>query len=305
MQNVSINRSLLLTGHEGSVYALERSSSPGKFFSGGSDRIVCEWSLDESVPPAALVNVGAIIYSIRLVEDKNLLFIGTSSGRLHVIDLTARKEIRNIAHHAKGIFDISFSVETDRLYTGSGDGHFSVWRLSDLSLLSDFRLCQEKVRSIAIHPSKGEIALACGDGRIVIADGDSGKQLRDWKAHETSANAITFSPSGDRILSGGRDAHLNCWDATSGALIRSIPAHNYAIYSISYSPDTRFIATGSRDKTVKLWDADSLDLLLRIDKEKFEGHRNSVNKLMWMYQPLRLISTGDDRSVMVWKSRED
>ncbi|MFM7217679.1 MAG: WD40 repeat domain-containing protein, partial [Bacteroidota bacterium] len=150
MNHLSVNRTALLTGHEGSVYALERSADHDKFFSGGSDRLVCEWSIDAATPPQALVNVGAIIYSIRLVESSGKLLIGTSAGHLHVIDLASRKEIRNIAHHEKGIFDIAFSKETDRLYTTSGDGHLSVWRLSDFSLISDFHLCQEKVRAVAV-----------------------------------------------------------------------------------------------------------------------------------------------------------
>ncbi|MFM7217112.1 MAG: WD40 repeat domain-containing protein, partial [Bacteroidota bacterium] len=128
----------------------------------------------------------------------------------------------------------------------------------------------------------------------------TGEPIRDWKAHATSVNAITYDPAGHRILSGGRDAHLNSWDSVTGSLIRSIPAHNYAIYSIVFSPDRRTVATGSRDKTVKLWDAESLDIRLRIDRENFDGHRNSVNKLVWLEHADRIVSTGDDRAVMVW-----
>ena len=101
------------------------------------------------------------------------------------------------------------------------------------------------------------------------------------------------------ILTGGRDAHLNIWDAKSYTLIKSIPAHNYAIYDIVFSPDAKLFATASRDKTVKIWDAETFELQVRINKENYDGHVNSVNKLLWTDK--YLVSTGDDRAVMVWE----
>ena len=95
---LNVSRSKLHLGHDGAIYALERSERSGKFFSGGSDRLLTRWSLEGDEAPAALVNVGAIIYSIRLVPEKSLLLIGTSAGHLHVVDLVASREIRNLAH---------------------------------------------------------------------------------------------------------------------------------------------------------------------------------------------------------------
>ena len=121
-----------------------------------------------------------------------------------------------------------------------------------------------------------------------------------FSAHQFSANVATYSPDGTLLLSGGRDAHLNIWDAKSYTLIKSIPAHNFAIYDIVFSPDAKLFATASRDKTIKIWDAETFELLVRIDKEKWDGHLNSVNKLLWSSYNNYLISTGDDRSIMVW-----
>src|SRR6185436_7610401 len=98
------------TGHEGPVYALEQASDENKFFSGSGDKIVAEWNLQNGEKAKALVNVGAIIYAIKYIREKNWLLIGTSVGRIHVVDLATRNEIRNIAHHPSQIFDIQYSL---------------------------------------------------------------------------------------------------------------------------------------------------------------------------------------------------
>jgi WD40 repeat protein len=72
-----------------------------------------------------------------------------------------------------------------------------------------------------------------------------------------------------------------------------------ANHNVSLSPDGKYFATGSRDKMVKIWEAESVQLLLRINKEKQDGHLNSVNKVLWTEDGL--VSTGDDRLIILWK----
>jgi WD40 repeat protein len=296
---VTVTKHHTYTGHDGSLYALEKSAA-GKFFTGGSDRIVCEWSLDPAASPLGLVNVGAIIYSLCHVTESNMLLIGTSTGHLHVVDLAHRKEVRNIQHHQQGIFDIKYSQKFNRLFTAAADGTVAIWKLDDLSLLSTIQIGQQKIRAVAVHPVAEEITVCSGDGQLVTLHALTGSILHRRPAHQFSCNSAVYSPDGNLLISGGRDAHLNVWDAISHQLIKSIPAHNYAIYAFAFSPDGQWLASASRDKTVKLWDAESFDVLIRLDKEKFDGHRNSVNKIIWMEHPHGLLSTGDDRSVMSW-----
>jgi WD40 repeat protein len=295
-----------LTGHEGSVYALERSGREDRVFTGGGDRIVTEWDLSGQEPPRALVSVGAVVYSLCHIPDRNWLLIGTSGGNLHILDLVARRELHNIiVQHSAGIFDIRYHEPTGNFFSAAGDGTIAIGRLDAPSVVERRSLAPgHKVRSIDLHPGGEEVAFACGDGTIRIYSLKHFEERLRIKAHELSANVVAYESGGKYLLSGGRDAHLCAWNIAEGGLIRKIPAHNYAIYSISFSPDQRYFATASRDKTVKIWDADAIDFRLRIDREKHNGHKNSVNKVLWTRYRNRLVSTGDDRAVLVWEVEE-
>ncbi|TAH41808.1 MAG: WD40 repeat domain-containing protein [Bacteroidetes bacterium] len=288
------------TGHDGPVYALEHANDSENFFSGSGDKLVSSWNLDPAIPPTALINVGAIVYSVCNVPEKNIILIGESNGGLHVVDRVEKKEVRFINHHQGGIFDIKYSLENRHVYTGSADGSFAVWSLDDFSLLKSYKLCKEKIRNIAINADETNVAIACGDGSIRIFNSVSMTMDQQYSAHALSTNCLRYHPVQNVLVSGGRDAMLNFWDTTSYKLIKSIPAHNYAVYSIDFSMDAAFIATASRDKTVKIWDATNLDFLVRIDRESFSGHAFSVNKVLWLKERNLLLSGGDDKNIKLW-----
>lgn len=297
-----------LTGHSGAVYALEKGADPSHIFSGSSDKFVALWNLETLQAEKFAAQFPAIVYAICHIPEKKILLVGTSTGSIHILNLETKEEIKILQHHTSPIFDIKFSAQTNCFYSAGSDGNFAVCSLETLSLLKIKKLCEEKVRSIDLNyhsnlptGQAGEIAIASGDCNIRIFDLNSLEEKKTFPAHTLSANCVCYSPDGSLILTGGKDAHLNIWDAKSYALIKSIPAHNYAIYDIVFSPDKKLFATASRDKTLKIWDANTFEMLVRINKENFEGHVNSVNKLLWTEYNNYLISTGDDRAVMVWE----
>lgn len=121
-------------------------------------------------------------------------------------------------------------------------------------------------------------------------------------AHEHSVFSLKYDRNGKLLYSGGRDAHLNIWQLEKNVeKIASKPAHWFTINSIAISPDGSLLATGSRDKTLKIWDAKSFELLKVIEGGRDKGHKNSVNKLLWTEQNETLISSSDDRTIILWE----
>jgi WD40 repeat protein len=297
---LQIKKIASLTGHSGSVYCLDKGTKENTFFSGSSDRFVTMWNLETLQNEKFAAKFPAIVYAICHIPEKQLLITGTSAGTIHILDLHKGEEIKILKHHTAPIFDIKYSMITDSFYSVAADGNFAVCSLNSLSLIKMRKLCEGKVRSIGFNYQLFEIGVASADCNIRVFDLFYLDEKKQFTAHELSANIIKYSPDGKFMLSGGRDAHLKIWDAKSHTLIKDIPAHNFAIYDIAFSPDGKLFATASRDKTVKIWNADSFEILARINKENYDGHVNSVNKLLWSKYNNYLISTGDDRAIMVW-----
>jgi WD40 repeat protein len=299
---INVEKSHQFSGHSGSIYSL-CNGREGIVYSGSGDGIVAEWNYHTFEPGKGLAKVEGHIYSLYYNSSNHSLGIGQSLGGVHWIDLESKKEIKYWKSHHQGIFDIQKSELTHQFIISSASGEISIYDEETLKPLSTVKICNEKIRNISCHPTLPLIALACSDCYIRIFDLSTLKTIHSIKAHEWACNAVFFRENG-QLISGSRDAHLKIWDFKDSILTekKSIPAHNFAIYTIEQHPQQELFATASRDKTIKLWNSD-FDILLRIDKKKFEGHVNSVNTLVWTGDGKYLVSAGDDKAIMFWELR--
>ena len=271
------------------------------FFSGSGDGFVAMWNLNTLQSEKFAAKCPSTIYTICHIAEKDLLLVGTATGSIHILDLKKKEEIKILKNHTSSLFDIKYSLLTNCFYSAGGDGNFAICSLETLSVIKIKKLCNEKVRSIAINNHTSELAVASGDCGIRVFDLISQEEKKSFIAHKLSANKVCYSPDGKLLLTGGRDAHLNIWETENYTCRKSIPAHNFAIYDICFSPKGNLFATASRDKTIKIWNAETFEILVRINKEKQDGHINSVNKLLWNEATNYLISAGDDRAIMIWE----
>ncbi len=291
-----INKKTELKGHSAAIYAI-CAEDENFIFSGGVDKHVIRWDIHNVENSKILIKSTEAIYSLYYYKENNLLFIGTTSGKIHIIDLFRKVEIKLLQSHTDKIFD--FKLYNSFLISVSADGTLGFTNVNTLKTEQVVKISDERIRSIDI---KNDIAvIACGDSNIRVFDMATKSILNSFKAHDKACNVVKFHPTKDILLSGGWDAHLKLWD-NKGQLIKSIPAHNYAIYSIVFSPDNKSFATGSRDKSIKIWDALDPELPKSITYENLEGHQFSVNRLMWDESNGNLFSASDDKKIIIWST---
>jgi WD40 repeat protein len=296
-----IKKTAALTGHTGSVYTLcHHPSAPDTFYSGSGDGMAIRWDIKELSSGIVTAKVQGNIFSLCIIP-ANTLLIGQMLGGIHAISLTEKKELRNLVYQQGAIYDVLYDNAQNHILSGAGNGSLAVIDSNTLDLVKTIALSQKSIRSLALHPRQPLLATGCSDNTAYILDSETLTVVHTLAEHESTVFSVCFSPDGKYLLTGSRDARLRVWDVQNNFhLLHTIAAHMFTINCIAYSPDGKCFATASRDKTIKLWDAQTLDLLKVIDKEKHNGHVNSVNKLLWL-ENNTLISCSDDRSVMVWE----
>jgi WD40 repeat protein len=299
MPKINAHKTFTYTGHKDCIYGLGKGFEPNTFVTGGADGWVVEWDYANPTDGKLLVQVNAPIYSFLLLRDDKKILCGSRAGNLHSIDMQARKEERNIEAHTAGIFDIA--LINNKIVTAAGDGKVKVWEKDTYTLLAELSHSNKSARVIAKHPTLPEMAVGYSDNTIRIFNTENFKLLLELKAHDNSVFALAYSPDGKYLLSGGRDAVLKIWEVNEAyRLQQTINAHWYHINAIKYSPNGNFFATVSMDKTVKIWEAENFELIKVLDKEKYDGHTTSVNKILWVNDN-ELISCSDDKTAMLWK----
>ncbi|BCS29080.1 U3 snoRNA-associated protein UTP13 [Aspergillus puulaauensis] len=120
------------------------------------------------------------------------------------------------------------------------------------------------------------------------------KALFTRKAHDKDINALDVSPSSELFASASQDRTVKIWSADDGSVVGVLRGHKRGVWSARFSPkgtpilsadaksstNRGMILTGSGDKTVKLWSLSDYSCLLT-----FEGHTNSVLKVLWLPPP--------------------
>lgn len=298
-----LNHFKTLSGHQNPVYALANADEKGLFFSAGNDKGVVEWSLDEMAFVKVKMPVQSSVYCLEFYNHQ--LFVGERSGAFSVYDLKEKKVIYRINAHTKPIFDIKIVKGKNEFITTGEDGTVAVWSLIDFREIYRFQAAYDTVRTIAISPNETEIAFGCKDHLIRIYNLTDYSLKQSLEGHTFPITSLAYHPNGKYLISGSRDAQLKIWDLPNYELKQTIPAHLFTIYSILFHPTLPYFATSSQDKSIKLWDAENFKLYKILSLEKTGiGHTHSINKMIWSADGKYLISTGDDRKVMIWEINE-
>jgi WD40 repeat protein len=288
------------TGHQQPIYCVIAAPQQGRFFSAGGDKMVVEWNIDDPSTGVLVAQLPFTIYSLCVIKTSNILLAGTSAGGIHIINMELKKEIKYFEIPDEGIFDIQYSDVHQLIIASTAKGSLVFIDPVDFSLVGTISLSTEKIRNISFNTSRPYLYAACADTKIYVVDILKREKVFEYAAHNWACNAVYYNAAKDELITASKDAHIRIWDIKKEfKMIKNIPAHNYAIYQLIYHPTLHIYATASRDKTIKLWDED-IEILLRIDKEKYDGHSNSVNTVCWLYEKY-LVSGGDDRKIMLWE----
>ncbi len=300
MSKIQVNKLHTLTGHNDCIYALVEGSDPRFFYTGAGDGMVVEWDLDQPEDGRLIARLPHSVYALAVDHERNQLIVGHNFEGIHVIDLTANKEIWSLKLTDQAIFDIK--VYGSDILIGTGDGLLIVVDTVDRFVKKHVKLSSKSIRVMAIATEKKQLAIGLSDHSIKILDlMDDFQPLASLTGHTNSVFALAYSPDERCLVSGARDAQLKFWETENYTLTENVIAHMYAINFLSFKEDGKYLVTCSMDKSIKVWDAVNPKLLKVIDKARNAGHGTSINKVLWSTYSGDVVSVSDDRTISIWK----
>src|SRR5271170_3863179 len=122
---ITVEKIAELTGHGNPIFTLELSQKPGILFTGGNDKGLVEWSLEDNSFIKVMFPVAASVYAIHCPIGYPLLFAGLRNGEVLVFDFLEQKIVKSLRLHRAAIFDIKSALGKKELLVSSEDGTVS------------------------------------------------------------------------------------------------------------------------------------------------------------------------------------
>ncbi|KAK5149233.1 hypothetical protein LTR04_007304, partial [Oleoguttula sp. CCFEE 6159] len=207
------------------------------------------------------------------------------------------------------------------LATGAKDNTARLWRIDPASnsyqCYATFTGHAESLGAIALPrtaPLAGSLAHSkpLENPPAFLITGSQDKTIKRWdiprsergsvtqpratytrKAHDKDINAIDLSPTSAMFASASQDRTVKIWSVDEGESVGVLRGHKRGVWSVRFAPkeippsnsdsgtagstNKGLVATGSGDKTVKIWSLSDYSCL-----RTFEGHTNSVLKVLWL-----------------------
>jgi WD40 repeat protein len=184
----------------------------------------------------------------------------------------ANKRHQIFEGHSSYISELTFSPDSLRLASASGDETIKIWTLAtdtdtdtDTKHKADLTLEGHSgpVNTIAFSLMSDKfpdnlLASGSDDHTIIIWDWKKKEDVRRrWilVGHTGPVNSVAFSPNG-RLASASDDGMVRLWNVRLGISYGILSGHSSWVRSVSFSSSGDQLASASDDCTVKIWDVE-------------------------------------------------
>lgn len=284
--------------NDGWLRCVSFSPDGTRAISGGADRIVYIWDLENNTEIIPLPKQNSSVYAVSFSPDGKCCLSGNHEATLYLWDIETGQEIRRFEGHEAPIRSVTFSHDGKFALSASDDKTVRKWEIETGKEICCLRRHWRQVYSVAFSPDDSHAISGCGDKVMRLWNLNLTKpwEIKRFEGHGASISSVAFSPDGQSVLSSSFDQTVRLWNAVTGQEIRCFQGHTDRVLSVAFSPDGRHILSGGSDKTVRLWDTNTGQEFCRC-----EGHKGDVWSVAFSPDGRRAVSGSHDKTLRVWE----
>ena len=297
----NLEPTVLLEGHEFTIWSVVVTQDGRHVVSGGQDATVRLWDIQTGKLVHTFIGHEGPVYGLAATSDGRRIFsVSNRDSSVRVWDVEAGTALNTLKPNSLHTLAIAITPDDCYIITGGDDGKDRVWDIGHSAMVR-IREQGAGVFSIAVSPDGTHLVSgskrALGrdpTGILWLRDLDTGALLHTLHGHKGNVTRLVFTPESRFMISGGQDGDVNIWDVDSGTLLNTLSGHTSAILLLWVSHDGRYLVTGANDCTIRVWQMHGGVLLRTLD------HTENVHSLAMSSDGRQLVAGTLEGSIFVW-----
>jgi WD40 repeat protein len=239
--------------------------------------------------------------------DGTKIVVGDSRGHVHLWDVGAKRQIRELGRHKEGVTTVCWIPKSDCVATGADDHKVIVWDVDRKA--EPYDLPQSgTVLSLAANNSGDLLAVGLGHSR----DLDGGQVITLWhlptqtkqstlRGSARGIEDIGFTPDGKKLVSVAQEELVSIWDPETALFVRPLRSQSQSVRSLSFSTDGKQHAAAGDDGAVELWDV-GMERVARHPPIHYVGTAAVSIDLKGRFVASAGVGTGVESIIQIWNA---
>lgn len=219
---------LSLTGHISSVRALKVSPRHPYLFSGGEDKQVKCWDLEQNKVVRHYHGHLSAVQDLTLHPMLDLLVTTSRDSTARVWDMRTKAQVFCLSGHTNTVAAAVCQENDPQVITGSHDSTIRLWDLAAGRSVCTLTNHKKSVRSLVLHPHLFMFASGSTDN-IKQWHAHQGTFYQNLNGHNSMINTMAINDDGV-LVSGGDNGSMHFWDWDSGFCFQV--CHIFSVYLI-------------------------------------------------------------------------
>jgi Prp8 binding protein len=290
-----------LSGHSGSVYALEYSPDGSTLCSASFDKTCLLWSHADYNNFNVLKGHKNAVLDCHWLDNDTVATVGADQ-MVMLWDALTGQRLRKWSDGHTAIVNACAKVSEQTLISASDDGSCCLWDRRQKPVVC--RLPSD-LPVLAVTGTGTTIWAAGIDPKITAWDLKMEKRSYAMTGHTDTVTSLALHPEETHVLSNSVDGFLKEWDirpflgiGNSKRHVKDFAGHKHnaerGLLKCAWSGDAKLVTCGSGDKLVHIWDEFTTQELYMLP-----GHKGCVNSVVFHPTENVVASGSSDKQIYV------